>query len=350
MSANVAKRNEGENPVKTPTKYVSELTEEEIEQLRGRMRQASSWRERMRAHGIVLSSRGYSVDAIAAIYDVDRDTVSGWIRRWEQERFDGLADKPLTGRPPILTPEEQEVVVKLVAQEPRRLKRVAGEIERRTGKRVSPDTIKRIVKAADKVWKRVRKSPASRPDERKVRESKQELEDPQERADDGDLDPYYFDATGFSLEPAAPHAWQTRGETIQIPSAHSKRLNVIAFFNTDNEVHPLMLTGSVDSHVVTFWFDDFRSRLRRKTVVVIDNAPIHTSEEFQECVATWRKRGLIIYAIPEYSPELNLIEIPWRKIKYEWLPFSAYQSFEALRDALMEIFSGIGSKYRITFA
>ncbi len=38
----------------------------------------------------------------------------------------------------------------------------------------------------------------------------------------------------------------------------------------------------------------------------------------------WHRPKLSIYRIPPYSPELNMIEIVWRKIKYEWLPFSAY--------------------------
>ena len=36
----------------------------------------------------------------------------------------------------------------------------------------------------------------------------------------------------------------------------------------------------------------------------------------------WVKRGLIIKYLPPYSPELNLIEILWRFMKYDWLPFS----------------------------
>ena len=44
-----------------------------------------------------------------------------------------------------------------------------------------------------------------------------------------------------------------------------------------------------------------------------------------------KERKLTIYPIPPYSPELNIIEIVWRKIKYEWLPFSAYESFLSLK-------------------
>jgi len=54
------------------------------------------------------------------------------------------------------------------------------------------------------------------------------------------------------------------------------------------------------------------------------------------------------YLIP-YAPALNPTEILWRHIKYFWLPFSAYQCMEALREALEHILKDFGSKYQITF-
>jgi transposase len=43
-------------------------------------------------------------------------------------------------------------------------------------------------------------------------------------------------------------------------------------------------------------------------------------------------QGLYLLFLPPYCPELNLIEILWRKIKYEWLPVSAYESFKDLSE------------------
>jgi hypothetical protein len=54
--------------------------------------------------------------------------------------------------------------------------------------------------------------------------------------------------------------------------------------------------------------------------------------------------------LPPYCPELNLIELLWRKITYEWLPLDAYQNFKTLTASLFAVLKGIGSKYRITFA
>ena len=59
--------------------------------------------------------------------------------------------------------------------------------------------------------------------------------------------------------------------------------------------------------------------ISKLTVVVLDNARVHTSKRFQEHRDVWEKRGLFIFYLPPYSPHLNLIEILWRKLKYEWL-------------------------------
>jgi len=94
----------------------------------------------------------------------------------------------------------------------------------------------------------------------------------------------------------------------------------------------------------------FSQQFTKPTIVLIDNAPIHTSEEFADEIVGLKKEGVIVKYLPAYSPELNLIEILWRKIKYEWLPLDAYKDFKTMTQELFEVIKGIGSKYRITFA
>ncbi len=78
----------------------------------------------------------------------------------------------------------------------------------------------------------------------------------------------------------------------------------------------------------------------------MDNSSIHTSEEFEEQIPQWKKQGLLIkYFIP-YAPELNLIEILWRHIKYLWLPFSVYQGMEALRGCDRSIPNRAARRYK----
>lgn len=109
------------------------------------------------------------------------------------------------------------------------------------------------------------------------------------------------------------------------------------------------MEGSVDTDLVIGCFDAFSDTITKKTVVVIDNAPIHRSQAFQKKLPAWEKKGLFLYFLPEYSPELNLIEILWRFIKYFWLPFSAYLNFDALVQAVEEILMKVGTEYQIAF-
>lgn len=195
----------------------------------------------------------------------------------------------------------------------------------------------------------MRKSLKSKRNEEEFQQAQAEIEDLQELADEGEIDLYYFDGAGFSLDPTIPYAWQPKGEVIELPAAHSKRVNVLGFMSADNKLESFVFDGPVDTQLVIDCFNLFLERLTNKTVVILDNAPIQTSDDFQEWIDEWKKRGLIIKYLPEYSPELNLIEILWRKIKYQWLPFSAYSSFAALKNAVIEILGSFGSKYRISF-
>ena len=167
------------------------------------------------------------------------------------------------------------------------------------------------------------------------------------------LDIVYFDATGFDLVPSVPGAKQGVGRknTICVPSVQSSRINVLGFLNkTNHELTPFVIEATVNTDVIVAAFDAFSKQIHNPTLVVMDNASIHTSHHFLDQIENWQEKGLFPYFLPTYSPELNAIEILWRKIKYEWLPFSAYESFNKLQEAVDEVLIHFGSKYLIIFA
>ncbi len=82
---------------------------------------------------------------------------------------------------------------------------------------------------------------------------------------------------------------------------------------------------------------------------MLDNVPAHRGEDFEEVLEELEQRGVFLMFLPSYSPELNLIELLWQKIKYQWLPLDIYGTYQAMCEGLFEVLKGIGSKYRITF-
>ena len=66
-------------------------------------------------------------------------------------------------------------------------------------------------------------------------------------------------------------------------------------------------------------------------------------------IKQWEEDDLLIYFLSPYSPELNLIEFLWRRIKYNWLSFDAYLCFQNLKERLENVLQNIGLKYDIVF-
>ena len=81
-----------------------------------------------------------------AIFSVDRITIYNWFDAWEAHHFAGLYDKKRCGRPPKLTDEERKKAQHYLEQHPRDIRKVVHLLEQDTAKRVSPKTIKRLVK------------------------------------------------------------------------------------------------------------------------------------------------------------------------------------------------------------
>ena len=135
--------------------YVDPLCEAEIVTLESMHKNHPSPATRMRAHAIILSNRGYSIQEIAELYTVCRQTVSSWLSGWEDEGVVGLIDKPRTGRPRVLSEAQEQAVIEAITKQPRNLKQLAAELSEKFGIRVTVSKLKRLFKQAGYSWKRV---------------------------------------------------------------------------------------------------------------------------------------------------------------------------------------------------
>ncbi|MEM6318170.1 MAG: IS630 family transposase [Bacteroidota bacterium] len=163
------------------------------------------------------------------------------------------------------------------------------------------------------------------------------------------LDLYFADESGFNMQGYIPYGWQPKGEYIQITPSKTRGTQIFGLMSLSNDLESYSMQGSMNSAVVMAFLDDFKSRIKQPTVVVLDNAPIHHSKEFEAKIEQWKKEDLYIFFLPRYSPHLNPIEILWRMIKYHWLPYEDLESQEELNQKLEKILCDFGTKYTINF-
>jgi transposase len=177
----------------------------------------------------------------------------------------------------------------------------------------------------------------------------QQIESLKQLEDSGYIDLYFGDESHFGLTPNVPYAWQTKNNQILLPAAKGKFLNVVGLMNRKNNLFYEVLDTTFNSDKFINFMDRFALQINKKTVVILDNSPIHKSKKFMYKVKEWKEMDLLIYFLPAYSPELNLIEILWRRIKYNWLPFDSYLCFQNLKERLSDVLHNFGNKYDIIF-
>lgn len=94
--------------MRTPSKFVAPLTDEQRLRLQSIYKSDPLWRTRQRAQAVLLSARGYTVNQLAELFEIDRDRIAQWLDWWNEFLFDGLADEPRSGRPAIFDSDEKK--------------------------------------------------------------------------------------------------------------------------------------------------------------------------------------------------------------------------------------------------
>ena len=305
---------------------------------------------RQRAHCLLLHSQDFSISQLMTIFSVGQKTIYNWLNEWEDRSVAGLYNRPGRGRKPTFDADQKAQIKQWAKQYPRQLKRIVQKVQETWNIPVSTQTIKRVLKSLRMSWHRFRRGLGGRPNPQEYARKQVALEVLKRLEELGHIALYYMDETGFSLTPTIPYGWQPIGETEAIPSMRSRQLNILGFMQRQGVLESYVSTQSITSDVVIACIETFFSRVDKATVIVMDQAPIHTSYAMQDKREEWKANDIYIFELPTYSPELNQIEIVWRFMKYDWLEAKAYESWQNLRNHVEEILRGFGQDFVINFA
>ena len=90
--------------------------------------------------------------------------------------------------------------------------------------------------------------------------------------------------------------------------------------------------------------------INKPTVIVLDNARIHTARKVKERLRDWQDRGLYIFYLPPYSPHLNIAERLWKELKSRWIKPADYCSAENLFYTVSLALTAVGKELFINFS
>ena len=106
-----------------------------------------------------------------------------------------------------------------------------------------------------------------------------------------------------------------RGERLigRVPQGHWKTITFVAALRRNGMRAPCTVDGSMNGAKFLAYVEQcLAPTLKRKDIVMIDNLPAHKAAGIREAIEA---RGATLRYLPQYSPDLNPIEMPFSKLK-----------------------------------
>lgn len=297
---------------------------------------ASDGRVKERLLIVLLSMEGYRPSAIAPIVHRDTDTVLTWLHRWNDSGFEGLHDRPYSGRPPVLSPEEQEQTVKWAPDTVSPGKRltcrhIACHIQNVFGKTLDEDSVRRMMHRHNCSWQKPG-TKDHRADPEEQRKFQKTLQDRMENEPGTRF--FFTDECIFQPATSTAHTWGLRGlrPVFGTNLSHEKiiEMGVIDPLTGDN-FHLFVPFTTKESFSV--FVKEFAKEFPNDRIVLIhDGASWHN-------ISSPEKR-IELLKLPAYSPELNPIEHLWQWIRNNFTHNRFFETLRELEEALIKCLKG----------
>ena len=262
----------------------------------------------------------------------------------------GLFEGRHTGRPPKLSDEERRQLGDLARDAGGTARTLQRQWARADHTPLSRNTIKEYLKSMAFRYKRCRLSLKDKRDAAAFEHASGVVASLQGLAQAGQCDLLYFDESGFSPNPPLQYGWAPIGHTRCAEAGmHRQRVNVLGALGHDGK----LLWTINEHHTVRDDVIAFFDRIAEQPhpvpcIVLLDNASIHRGEAMKHKRRQWQRRGLYLYYLPPYSPELNRIEILWKQAKYFWRKFVRLTA-GALVDEVNSLMTNYGTEFTINF-
>jgi transposase len=286
---------------------------------------------------------GMHVDDAAAIFDVGRSTIFGWLKLREEGGPAALTVKMPPGPAPALN-EQQLAQLRgwIIGRDPRQLQfdfglwtraMVAELIKGKFGVEFTPPWVgKLLARLGLSPQKPLVRAYEQNP-ERVRRWKEQEYPKIRAQAISQGAGIYFLDEASVRTNHHAGTTWGPVGDTpIVRGTGRRHSVNMISVVNTQGK-HHFSFVGTIDWAAFIDYLKTLLHDVPGKIFLILDGHPAHRSAETKAFVKSTKGR-LSIFYLPSYSPELNPDEWVWKNIKHDRVGRAIVRSAEELTDKI----------------
>ena len=284
---------------------------------------------------------GLTVTEVAKAYGTDRTTVHRWLARFHEEGDDGLLRKAVSGRPRKLTELDAAGIKEMVLAPASKYgfetdfwttRRLVQIVQSEFGIVVSKQTMMRRLHEAGLTYQKPERQYFEMSEEERQEWRRTELPKIRRAVRKYRAILYFQDEANISLTALLAKTWAPCGKTPK-QAVTGKRGGVAAMSaitGSGQLIFRLHDKRIASEEVIGFLDQMLNHHSRRHLVVVMDQAPPHTSKRTTEFIAS--KSRLHVFHLPKYSPDWNPDEKVWNHLKHQELKGHQAKTKAELKD------------------
>jgi transposase len=282
----------------------------------------------IRVRAVDAVSRGLPAGEVANAYGIDRATLFRWVNRFDESGLSGLKRKVGSGRPRLLKDLDEDALLEIVLLPATELGfetdfwtigRLHRVVQEKYAITISHDTIWRRLREAGLTYQKPERRYFEMDEE--ARQEWMQTEAPKIRKTVKKYKAllYFQDEANVSLTAFLGKTWARRGYT---PSQKvtGKRGGVAAISAINGMgrlIFKLHEKRICSDEVIAFLGQMLAHHKRRNLVVVMDQAPPHTSKKTMGYID--QQSRMHVFHLPKYSPDWNPDEKVWNHLKHQEL-------------------------------
>ena len=321
------------------------------DELRASRRSEPSPKARERIEMVTLSDAGWSAPRIAAHLGRHPRTVRDALRAYLARGAAALHPFRSGPAPDVERRDRVDAALGQLPGEARAwTSRQLSEALAGRGIALGPRQVRRHLRRIGSRYRRTASTLKHKQDPEKAARAGRVLANLKARAAAGRLKLYFLDECGFSPTLPPGSSWTLPGQRklIEYEAPQGRRVNALAAYRPYDRA-PRLVAFTAERTWDSYDLLGFLGALpwsQAPRVVVLDNAGLHTSRVVRAARAGLAGRGIYLYFLPPYSPELNEIEPVFRQVKYHEMPRRSHTTRTGLREAVEAGFAGYGRRLR----